>query len=269
MLQPALKQIPCRVRTQQSTSELANDWLINEQAIALVYNGISHAVMMTTPSDLLDFAIGFSLAENIIERCGDILDHEIIFCEHGIEVQLTINSRLFTRLKHKRRSLTGTSGCGLCGVEALDQTIKQHVTLPATSLVSFTVIAQALTLFKLQQGLNNLAGAVHGAAFCSLTTGAILCLREDVGRHNALDKLVGALAVANAETAISRQQGFILLSSRASFEMVDKTIAAGIRHLVTMSAATSKAVDWAKQHNLNLIGFARSARQVIYAESKS
>jgi len=262
----ALTRINRQIRTKKLLTKSAPDYVINEQAIALVYNGISHTVMMATPTDLLDFAIGFSLAEQIIEQVSDIVDHEVITCPQGIEIQLTISSRLFSRLKAKRRTLAGNSGCGLCGVESLQQTVKQHVPLSNqnsnTKLVSFTVIQKALIGFKTRQILNNQAGAVHGAAFCSLSNGEILSLREDVGRHNALDKLIGALA----QSEITREIGFVLVSSRASYEMVDKTIAAGITNLVTMSAATSKAIEWAQQYQLNLIGFARSDRQVIYTE---
>ena len=260
--QQALVSVQRQVRSNAQADIIDDDIVIAEQAIALVYNGISHAVMMATPANLLDFALGFSLAEQIISQPNDILECEIISTDLGIEVQLSISSRLFAALKNKRRSLAGNSGCGLCGVESLQQTVKQHQILAKTDLVSFIVVKQALAKFQQQQVLNNQAGDVHGAAFCSLSTGQIICLREDVGRHNALDKLIGALALNNVELS----QGFVLVSSRASYEMVDKTIAAGINHLVTMSAATSKAITWAKQHQLNLIGFACSGRQVIYVD---
>jgi FdhD protein len=255
-----LVPIKRRIITEQESTPLTVDVVIEEQAIALVYNGISHAVMMATPTDLHDFAIGFSIAEQIIANPSDILEFALSTCPQGIEVQLTISSRLFAQLKSKRRSLAGNSGCGLCGVESLQQTVKQQQILAPSKVVNFTVIKHALALFKQQQCLNNQAGAVHGAAFCHLATGEVLYLREDVGRHNALDKLIGALVRSKVELS----SGFILVSSRASYEMVDKTIAAGISNLVTMSAATSKAIIWAKQHRLNLIGFARSERQVIY-----
>ena len=258
--QQGLISVKRQVRTSEQLGITDCDQVIAEQAVALVYNGISHAVMMATPVDLLDFALGFSLAEQIISQPSDILDHEIVISELGVEVKLSISSRLFVNLKTKRRSLAGNSGCGLCGVESLQQTQKQHRSLAKAKQISFNVVTHALAQFQQQQVLNNQAGAVHGAAFCSLASGEIICLREDVGRHNALDKLIGALARTDEKLS----QGFILVSSRASYEMVDKTIAAGINHLVTMSAATSKAIDWAKQHNLNLIGFARDNRQVLY-----
>ncbi|GAA6171531.1 formate dehydrogenase accessory sulfurtransferase FdhD [Colwellia sp. KU-HH00111] len=262
----------CKINRRVITATPSNcepevDWVIEEQAIALVFNQISHAVMMATPRDLLDFAIGFSLSEGIINQAKDILTYEIVEAEQGIEVQLGISSRQFSALKHKRRSLLGNSGCGLCGVESLAQTVKTRAKLEPITLLSFDVVNQAVTTFTQQQQLNQLTGSAHAAAFCAVDTGEILCIREDVGRHNALDKLLGALAQQPAyNTELQRQQGFILVSSRASYEMVDKTIAAGIHHLVSISAATSKAIQWAQQHQLNLIGFARSNRHLRYSQ---
>lgn len=262
----------CKINRRVITATHSNcepevDWVIEEQAIALVFNQISHAVMMATPRDLLDFAIGFSLSEGIINQAKDILTYEIVEAEQGIEVQLGISSRQFSALKHKRRSLLGNSGCGLCGVESLAQTVKTRAKLEPITLLSFDVVNQAVTTFTQQQQLNQLTGSAHAAAFCAVDTGEILCIREDVGRHNALDKLLGALAQQPAyNTELQRQQGFILVSSRASYEMVDKTIAAGIHHLVSISAATSKAIQWAQQHQLNLIGFARSNRHLRYSQ---
>lgn len=253
------------ITATQPDSQPEDDWVIEEQAIALVFNEISHAVMMATPCDLLDFAIGFSLSEDIISQAKDILAHDIVRTEQGIEVQLSISSRQFSALKHKRRSLLGNSGCGLCGVESLAQTVKVRAKLEVTPTLDFQVVNQAVNTFKQQQKLNELTGSVHAAAFCSVDSGEILCIREDVGRHNALDKLLGALAQQQPyNTDQKRQRGFILVSSRASYEMVDKTIAAGINHLVSISAATSKAIQWAQQHQLNLIGFARSKRHLLY-----
>ncbi|MEY8197809.1 MAG: formate dehydrogenase accessory sulfurtransferase FdhD [Colwellia sp.] len=259
-----IKQITRKVRKDDGlNSPKDNDWVIEEQAIALIYNGISHAVMMATPCDLLDFAIGFSLSENIIGQLDDILDYNVTHTEQGIEVELSISSRQFSALKHKRRSLLGNSGCGLCGVESLAQTIKEREILPLTPIIDFQVVQHALTQFRQQQRLNQKTGSVHAAAYCSKFTGDIIAIREDVGRHNALDKLLGSLANEKLKGS-EYKQGFILVSSRASYEMVDKTLAAGIDHLVSISAATSKAITWAQQHQLHLIGFASPQRNIIY-----
>ena len=243
------------------TSDLEQDLVIDEQAIAFVYNGISHAVMMATPCDLQDFALGFSLSENIIDQASEILDLEIHHHSLGIELNLTISSRKFAQLKEKRRSLAGNSGCGLCGIASLRQIDKQRTPLAQYQTISPHVIQSALIQFKAKQMLNLQAGGVHAAAFCDLLTGDIKLIREDVGRHNALDKLIGAFKTSS----LNQTNGFILASSRASYEMVDKSIAANINHLVTISAPTSKAITLAKQNNLNLISFARTGRHVIYA----
>jgi FdhD protein len=247
-------------------SEQSQDFVIEEQAIAFVYNGISHAVMMATPVDLADFALGFSLSEGIINYKNDLLDLEIEENELGVELNITISNRHFNVLKQKRRTLAGNSGCGLCGLESLQQiSNKQQTSLATTPLMNFSIIETALNKFRDKQILNIQAGGVHAAAFCDIKTGNILLIREDVGRHNALDKLIGA--IQNNESI--PQSGFIISSSRASYEMVDKTITAGVNHLVTISAPTSKAIELAKKHHLNLIGFAREDRQVIYNESEN
>jgi len=258
-----LVKVSRQVRDTQrdQISDLEQDLVIDEQAIAFVYNGISHAVMMATPCDLQDFSLGFSLSENIIDQKSDLLDLEVKHNPHGIELNISISSRNFTLLKQKRRTLAGNSGCGLCGIESLQQVDKQRTPLSPYQSIPFEVIENALIKFKAKQILNLQAGGVHAAAFCDLTTGDIKIIREDVGRHNALDKLIGA--INNHE--LNNTNGFILVSSRASYEMVDKTIAANINHLVTISAPTSKAIAFAKQNNLNLISFARTGRHVIYA----
>ncbi|WDE05052.1 formate dehydrogenase accessory sulfurtransferase FdhD [Thalassomonas viridans] len=254
-----LQQVNRVIRTRKGADSVRQDTVIIEEAVALVYNGISHAVMMATPQDLLDFALGFSLSEGIIGKAADLLDFEVHRRENGIEVSLTISSRQFARLKQQRRTLAGVSGCGLCGVESLEQTHKQPVALAKAPLVDFLSVEQAVAGFHSQQVLNRQSGGVHGAAFYH-DNGELALLREDVGRHNALDKLIGALA----QSELAPGQGFVLASSRASYEMVYKTIACGINHLVTFSAPTSKAIALAQAGNLNLIGFAREGRQVVY-----
>jgi len=258
-----LVNVSRQVRNTQldHTSDLEQDLVIDEQAIAFVYNGISHAIMMATPSDLQDFALGFSFSENIIDQKSDLLDLEFTHSVHGIELNITISSRKFTQLKEKRRTLAGNSGCGLCGLESLQQVDKNRTPLAQYQQISPNIIENALIQFKAKQILNLQAGGVHAAAFCDLITGDIRIIREDVGRHNALDKLIGAIK----NHKLNNSNGFILVSSRASYEMVDKTIAANINHLVTISAPTSKAIAFAKQNNLNLISFARTGRHVIYA----
>ena len=257
-----LQQIKRTVRTLAGINAGQIDTVITEEAIALVYNGISHAVMMATPQDLADFALGFSLTEGIIATASELLDCNVYTRENGIELVLSISSRRFSQLKQQRRTLAGNSGCGLCGVESLAQTEKRPGLLIKTALLDFVAIDKAVSTFNGKQLLNQQAGGVHGAAFYH-PNGELALIREDVGRHNALDKLIGALH----KTDIKHSQGFVLASSRASYEMVYKTISCGINHLVTFSAPTSKAIALAKESNLNLIGFAREGRQVIYNQA--
>lgn len=259
-------QVKRSIRTADSSIiSNDNDWVVEEEAVALVYNGISHTVMMATPCDLFDFAVGFSLSENIISESAQILDYKINEVESGIEIDMQISSRLFSALKHKRRSLMGNSGCGLCGVESLAQVTHKREILSPAILLDKNIVLHAVNHFNDKQALNTKTGGAHAAAYCSITTGETLLIREDVGRHNALDKLIGAVAQLTNKNRESLSAGFILVSSRASYEMVDKTITAGIGHLVCMSAATSKAIHWASIHQLNLIGFARKGRHVVYS----
>ena len=235
------------------------DILADETPVALVYNCVSHAVMMASASDLEDFALGFSLGEGIVEYPGQIYDIEVRDCEQGIELRIALASDRLAVLKDRRRFLAGQSGCGLCGVESLDYFAAPLPMVTAGARVSHRAIQRALKALPGQQQLGGLTGGMHAAAWCD-PAGDILLLREDVGRHNALDKLVGALAASG-----TRPAGFALVSSRASYELVQKAARADMAVLVAVSAATSRAVDSAGQCGITLVGFARPGRQVVYA----
>lgn len=236
----------------------ADDALALEVPVALVYNGISHAVMMASPADLEEFALGFSLTEGILEHPHECYDLEVQEEARGLTVHLTIASQRLAELKERRRSLAGRTGCGLCGTEALDQAIRPIPRVQAPAL-SDDAIQQALGALSDHQALQAATGATHAAAWCE-TDGRILLAREDVGRHNALDKLIGALARQGGPS----EGGFALVSSRASYEMVHKSASAGIGALVAVSAATSLAVEQAREAGLMLVGFARPGRHLIY-----
>ena len=225
------------------------DSLAAEVPVSLVYNGIAHTVMMCSPQDLEDFALGFSLAEGIIEKKADI---------YGIEVQIELSSRQFVALKDHRRTLTGRTGCGICGTEQISQVYKKLPKLDRTFQFNLNLLDGCLEQLQANQKLGKETGATHAAAFFDLS-GNLLAIREDVGRHVALDKLIGWHAKQN------QPQGFVLVSSRASYEMVQKSVACGIELLVAISAATDLAVNMAEQHNLSLIGFARPGKANIYA----
>lgn len=245
-------------RDTGGTPAPAEDSIALEVPVALVYNGISHAVMMATPADLDDFALGFSLTEGILHSAQELYDLEVREEAAGIAVHLEIGAQRLTELKQRRRSLTGRTGCGLCGTESLQQAIRP-VTPVSAPVVGDKAIQLALATLSQHQPLQQETGAAHGAAWCD-AEGNIRLAREDVGRHNALDKLIGA-AVRSGE---SFAEGFALVSSRASYEMVQKSCSVGIGALIAVSAPTSLAIDLARDAGLLLVGFARSGRHVIY-----
>jgi len=253
----------CRVRAGVAVE--ADDWLAEEVPVALEYNGISHAVMLATPLDLHDFALGFSLSEGILSRPSELFEFDEARSPQGITLKLRIASGAFAQLKERRRTLAGRTGCGLCGTEKLSQVCRTLPHLPATKCPAFSpaAIARALAQFQPRQALQQATGAVHAAAFCS-AAGDVQLLREDVGRHNALDELIGALAHAGIDAA----SGFIAITSRASFEMVQKAALAGAPLLAAVSAPTSFAVDTALQAGLTLVGFARRDDLVVYSHAE-
>jgi FdhD protein len=228
--------------------------------VAFEYNGISHAVMLATPADLEDFALGFSLSEAIVADASDFHGVEIHAAEAGITLAIDIAGAAFAHLKERRRTLAGRTGCGICGTESLDQVLRP---LPALAAEAPRVTAAALAAAHARlpgvQRLQRDTGAAHGAAWC-LADGTLVCAREDVGRHNALDKLIGALARARTDTSA----GFALITSRASVEMVQKSATAGIALLAAVSAPTALAVRVADACGQTLIGFARGASFSVY-----
>jgi FdhD protein len=236
------------------------DWIAAEVPIALEFNGISHAVMLATPLDLADFALGFSLSEGILDEPSQLYGVDEEVSEEGITVQLEVASAAFARLKDRRRSMTGRTGCGLCGTESLSHVCRLLPKLPQGVRVAKAAVARAMTEMRSLQVLNQVTGAIHAAAWCD-TSGEVKLLREDVGRHNALDKLVGALV----KTDIEAGTGFIAVTSRASFEMVQKTAIAGVPLLAAVSAPTSFAVKTAQEAGLTLLGFVRDEDSVVYA----
>lgn len=250
-------------RQDNKETRSLNDTVAEEWPVALVFNGISHVVMMATPTDLAAFALGFSLTEGIIQRPGELYEWHLMHEPQGTRIELRISEQRFAELKQQRRNLTGRTGCGLCGAESLAQAIRPVKSLPYSQLPESNAIQAAVAQLLKHQPLQNSTGASHGAAWCSVT-GEVLATREDVGRHNALDKLIGHW-VANGN---SFEQGFALISSRASFEMVQKSAAVGIRCLVAISAPTALAIEHARIANVNLIGFARPGRHVIYHQTE-
>jgi FdhD protein len=236
------------------------DGVAEEVPVALEFNGIAHAVMMATPADLEDFAYGFSVTEGIVDTIAQIYDCECVFSAQGCTVKLTIAASCCARLKEKRRNLTGRTGCGLCGTESLSQAIRYLAPLPVAPCFEAQAVSKAVATMRAHQLLLAVTGATHAAAWCT-ADGHIALLREDVGRHNALDKLVGALRRSGQPAST----GFITITSRASYEMVQKTAAAGITLLAAVSGVTGLAVDVAQAAGLTLLGFVRGDDISIYS----
>lgn len=240
------------------------DTLASEVPVALQYNGTSHVVMLASGMNLTDLAYGFSYTEGIIRRPSDIYDCEVHTTPQGYVLDITIASACMQQLRLRRRRMTGQTGCGLCGIESLEALEHALQPLPSPSPdLSSTAIEHALHTLSQQQPLRQRTGATHAAGWANFT-GEIQLIREDVGRHNALDKLIGAL-LREQHTAAD---GFAVVSSRASYEMVQKTIQAQIPALVAVSAPTGLAVQVARDHNLILVGFARGEKFNIYHGSQ-
>jgi formate dehydrogenase family accessory protein fdhD len=234
------------------------DTLAKEVPVALVYNDIAHTVMMCSPRDLEDFAMGFSLTEGIIDKPADIYGIDIEEVCNGMEARIELATRCFVALKDHRRTLTGRTGCGICGAEQIQQVYKNVAKLDRTLTFNVRQFDTCLQQLYEAQELGKQTGSTHAAAFFSVE-GKLLAIREDVGRHVALDKLLGWHAKAD------KPRGFIVVTSRASYEMVQKTVSCGIEMLVAISAATDLAVQMAEQYNLTLVGFAREGRATIYS----
>ena len=242
------------------TTESVTAQLVEEVPVALIYNGVSHAVMLASPGDLADFALGFSLSEGIIESPQELLDLELAPAGEGIEVRLTITARRFAGLKDRRRAMTGRSGCGLCGVESLAEAMRPLPRLQDRTLLSLVSIHRALDGLAPLQRLNRLAGAVHAAAWAD-PDGTIRHLAEDVGRHNAFDKVIGAMARRPG----GRPPGFVVLTSRLSYELVQKAATTGISALVAISAPTALAVAAAERAGICVVALARADSVTVYA----
>lgn len=237
-----------------------HDLVIVEVPIALVYNGISHVVLMCTPSNIEALAIGFSISERIVDHMGEIYGIDIHETAHGIEVLIELASEKAALLREKRRNMTGRTGCGLCGVESLEAAVPTPVRTERTFDVTDAAIQHAQEALSAYQPLQLETGAVHCAAWCS-ADGEVLRALEDVGRHNALDKLIGWLHVEQRDTG----SGFVLMSSRASYEIVAKANSCAIHTVVCVSAPTSLAVEFACSANIALIGFARPGKHIRYS----
>jgi len=224
-----------------------------EVPVAFVYDGSTYAVMMASPSDLEDFALGFSLAEGIVSNSQEIVSLDIIEQDKGIELRLWLSPDRGRNLAERRRHMAGPTGCGLCGVESLDAAVPSCPRVSSTLTVTADDIGKALVALPAAQLLHRETHAVHGAGFWSRAQG-LLALAEDVGRHNALDKLVGRLR----REAVSINEGIVLLTSRVSVEMVQKAAVAGAPIVAAVSVPTALALETADQAGITLVAIARA-----------
>lgn len=258
------------IQWREGRLQKTQDCLAEETPVALIYNGVSHAVMLATAQDLDDFALGFSLSEGIVQSASEFYGLEVQTQPNGIALHCEIATERFSQLKERRRTLAGKTGCGLCGAESLDQAVRYPKPLKSQATFAASSIQRGLQTMQTQQLLQQQTGATHASAYV-LADGTVSIVREDVGRHNALDKLIGALEKAKqAQKAKPTQQddseaGFVITTSRASFEMVQKTASAGVSMLVAVSAPTGLAVRVAEACGLTLVGFARENRHVVYS----
>jgi formate dehydrogenase accessory protein FdhD len=239
---------------------LGQDRVAEEVPVALEFNGVSHAVMMASPADLEDFAYGFAVTECIVDDASQIHDCESSFSPQGCTVHLTIAASCFASLKEKRRNLTGRTGCGLCGTESLAHAVRTLQPLTVSTCFDAMAVTLAAASLRGHQHLLAVTGATHAAAWCT-ADGHIELIREDVGRHNAMDKLVGALL----RSSLDARSGFVIITSRASYEMVQKTATAGMALLAAVSGVTGLAVDVAQAAGLTLLGFTRGTDLSIYS----
>ncbi len=231
-----------------------------ETPVNIVYGSMPWAVMMATPADLEDFAAGFSLTEGVIGSAGDIRGIETVSEERGLRLNITLSAERMKNLLARSRNMAGRTGCGLCGIDDLSALPAAKITAREKPPLLLSAARRAIAGLGAHQPLNAETHAVHAAAWCD-RQGNIVCAREDVGRHNALDKLIGALARAGTDPA----SGFVLITSRCSFEMVEKAAVFGARAVVAVSAPTSLAIERARAHGMTLLAVARSDGAVCFA----
>ena len=236
------------------------DFVTEEMPISLVYHGVPHVVMLASPADLEDFAVGFTVSEGLVGSPQEIQSVEVERGAESVEVRIGIAGERFAELLRRRRNLTGRSGCGLCGAETVEEAIRPPVPVASSLKVSTADLHAALVQIESMQPINARTGSIHAAAWAVPGKGIEL-VREDVGRHNALDKLIGALVRQQIDVA----SGYAIITSRASFEMLQKSAAAGIAFVAAVSAPTGMAIRLAQQSGITLVGFARRDSHVVYS----
>ena len=257
----SLKQVSVlRVRDGEQT--IAMDVIAVEVPVALEYNGISHVVMLASPANLENFALGFSLSEGIIQQASELYACEVEATAAGWLVHLEIAAERFMLLIERRRNLAGRTGCGLCGTESLEQVTRCKTVVSHRHHFTEAAILNGMHAMQNLQPMQKQSGATHAAAWMT-AQGQIECVREDVGRHNALDKLIGVMAEQKQDFTA----GVLLITSRASYEMVQKAAIMNVGVIAAISAPTSFAVELAEQTEVTLMGFMRDQSYVVYTHA--
>ena len=251
-------QCPVR-RWRDGHWEATQDSVAEESPVALLFNSIPHVVMMATPADLEDLGVGFTLSEGLVQHFHELREVLAVSNEQGHEVRLSVTQERLAVLLNRRRNLTGRTGCGVCGAETIEEAIRPQAAVAQGGLIRREHLAQALSALRSAQPYGAQTGSLHAAAWVNWQ-GDIELVREDVGRHNALDKVIGA----RLRQGLDFQSGLALITSRASYEMVQKAAQLGMRMLVAVSAPTALAIRLAQTTGITLVGFAREHQHVIY-----
>lgn len=255
-------QLRSFVRLDGDAAEPASAEVAEEVPVALIYNRRPHVVMMATPADYEDFAVGFTLSEEIIGSASEIADCQVVAYSQGVEIQLTVPAAAGDALAARGRELVGRTGCGLCGVQTIRDMLRLTRTVVHSWALSPSSLWRAEAALLERQSYNQATGAVHAAAWVT-PDGELVVVREDVGRHNALDKVLGALARQDRDPA----SGFLLMTSRASYELVQKATVAGVAVLAAVSRPTGLAVRLADAAGLTLVGLLRGRTANVYTHA--
>ena len=256
------------VRVADSQQRNLEGAVAEEAPIAISYNGRPHVVMMATPADLKDFAVGFSLSEQIVSSAQDVSAIEVVKHAQGVELQLQIGEDAADRLAQRVRNLVGRTSCGLCGVELIGDALRAIDPVEPGVHFEIDALMRAEAALFGRQNWNQETGAMHAAAW-AMSDGTLAIVREDVGRHNALDKVIGALSRAEMDGGSNAREGFIVITSRASYELVQKTAVAGIPMIAAVSRPTGLAIRLAEATGIALIGLLRHDTANIYADSNA
>jgi len=251
------------IRIEGRDAAPASAVVAEEVPVALVYNGRPYVVVMGTPTDLEDLAVGFSVTEGVVDGAGDLRGVDVVRASHGIEVQMEVSAADAERLSDRARGLVSRTGCGLCGVETINDALRVPSVVGSSLVVTPDAVWTAARELSRRQTVNNETSTVHGAAWAT-PDGEVHVVREDVGRHNALDKVFGALARAGRTAS----GGFVVVTSRASYEMVQKTAMCGVELLAAISRPTGLAIRFADAANVTLAALVRGESGNVYSHPR-